>query len=69
MVKIDPNEYPNETVYGTVKYHGEENPDDINGYYVSNSYDGDRIRFDEHPTKENEEIEPEKIATFNLYLS
>lgn len=69
MVKIDPNEYPNETVYGTVKYHGEENPDDINGYYVSNSYDGYRIRFDEHPTLQNQEIEPEKIATFNLYLS
>lgn len=70
MVKLDMDSgYPAEYVSGAVRYHGEENPDDINGYYVSNGYDGYRIRFDEHPTLQDQEIEPEKIATFNLYLS
>lgn len=62
MVKLDMDSwYPAEYVYGTVNY-------DINEYYVSNLYDGYRIRFDEHPTLQDQEIEPEKIATFNLYL-
>ncbi len=70
MVKFNMDSwYPAEYVYGTVKYHGEENTDNINGYDVSNSYDGYHIRFDEHPTLQYQEIEPEKIATFNLYLS
>ncbi len=68
MVKIDPNEYPNEYVSGTVQYHNEQNQDNINGYHVSNLYDGYRIRHDEHDTLQDQEIDPDRITSLFLFI-
>lgn len=84
MVKIDPNEYPNETVYWHVEYTDDKpshswldeslaewwnHSDSALWYPVSNSYDGCRIRHDEHPTLQDQEIDPDKIVTLSLFLS
>jgi len=67
MVKIDPNEYPNETVYWHVEYI-DDTPDSSLWYPVSNSYDGYRIRHDEHPTLQDKEIDPDRITSLFLFI-
>lgn len=71
MVKIDIDEnYPREDVYWFATYINDPiNPESQLGHSVSNTYDGYRIRFDEHPTLQDEEIDPELIATLSLFLS
>jgi hypothetical protein len=64
MVKIDPDDFPREDVYWYISYTN--NPDV--SYPVSNLYDGNRIRYDEHDTKQNEEIDTENIQDFTLSL-
>lgn len=72
MVRIDMDDnYPREDAYWFATYTN-DNPtteDNRLGYSVSNTYDGYRIRFDEHPTLQDEEIDPELIATLSLFLS
>lgn len=67
MVKIDPDEYPNETVYWHVEYI-DDTPDSSLWYPVSNSYDGYRIRHDEHPTLQDQEIDPDRITSLFLFI-
>lgn len=68
MVKIDPNEYPNETVYWHVEYTDDKPTDGTLGYPVSNSSDGYRIRHDEHPTLQDQEIDPDRITSLFLFI-
>lgn len=76
MVRIDMDDnYPREDVYWFATYttdvQDQDNRlgyDNALGYSVSNTYDGYRIRFDEHPTLQDEEIDPELIATLSLFL-
>lgn len=71
MVKIDPNDFPREDVYGTITYT------DWTTFGISNIYDGIRLRHDELQctmlTEEwekllNEEIDPDRIQSIALYL-
>ncbi len=46
MVKLDPDDYPGEAVYGSISYKNKP----TESIPVSNTYDGYRIRYDEAGT-------------------
>ena len=62
MVKLSPDDFPREDVYGTISYI----QDTTITYTVSNSYDGCRIRYDSE--KQDSEIDTENIHDFTLSL-
>ena len=68
MVKIDPDNYPQESVYWNVEYIDDKPANYPIGYPVSNSYDWTRIRHDWNYLND-QEIDPSRITSLFLYIS